>query len=328
MSGGAENDRLPLPPGGLAPDDVWWIEPEAGLRLRAAIWHAPEPVGHVVFLTGRTEYIEKVALPAAQFVARGWSVASLDWRGQGLSSRQASPGLKGHVGDFAEFQRDLDAVLASDQVSALTGPRLLVAHSMGGCIAAHALARSEISGTVSAAILSAPMLGIAMNPVMRAAAWLTTRIAGLLGKMDCWPPFGDVKTPYVLTDPEDNVLTTDPEVMAWMTKVARERTDSAIAMPTLGWFRAAGKAMKAAHGFPPPDLPVLCLLGSNERVVDSAAVEAGAVRMDARLVQIRGAEHEVLIEAPDLRALAWQAIDGFMDANQLPRNGSGASDQT
>ena len=314
----SEQDRLPLPPGGQAPDEVWWVLPEDGIRVRAACWRAPDPVGHVLFLTGRTEYIEKAALPAADFVRRGYSVVSLDWRGQGLSSRQAEAGLKGHVGDFQEYQRDLDAVLASEHVAALTGPCILVAHSMGGCIAAQAMARPEILDRLSAVILSAPMFGIALNPAMRAAGWLTAKIGMALGMGTRWPPFGDVSTPYALSEPEDNVLTTDPEVMAWMTRVAQEHPESSIAMPTLGWFNSATAAMKAVARLPEPDVPILCLLGSDERVVDKAAVESAAERMHVRLVRIGGAQHEVLIEAAPLRAIAWRAIDDFIEANRLP----------
>lgn len=313
-------DFLPLPPNGLAPDDVWWMEPESGIRLRAALWSAPDALGHVVFLTGRTEYLEKVAIPAAQFVQRGYSVISLDWRGQGLSSRQVSPALKGHIDDFTEFQTDLDALLATDQAKALTGPRLLVAHSMGGCIAAHAMNRPQIRDTLDGSILSAPMLGIEMNPVMRVLAWITVMIASFLGKLQCWPPFGDVKTPYVLSNPKDNVLTSDTDVMDWMTQIATDHPTSSIAAPTLGWFSAATKAMKTAAGFAPPSVPVLCLLGCKERVVDPKAVKTGAKRMGAHLVTIEEAQHELFIEQQTLRDKAWEAVDAFLDANTLPRN--------
>ena len=312
-------DRLPLPDGWLAPDDVWWIEPEQGIRVRAGLWRVHAPLGHVVFLTGRTEFLEKVALPAEQFVARGYSVITLDWRGQGLSSRQAEPGLKGHVDDFVEFQTDLDALLASEQAQTLIGKRILVAHSMGGGIATHTLARTSIVETLDAAVLSAPMLKIAMSPILRFGAWVTMKIGMALGHAKSWPPFGDVKTPYVLTKPENNMLTSDETVFNWMVDTARTREDSSIASPTLGWYRAATVAMEKSAELPPPELPVLCLLGQNERVVDKAAVEAGASRMGARLVRLEEAQHEVLIENADIRERVWQAIDTFFDDHDLPR---------
>ena len=311
-------ERLPLPPGGIAPNDVWWTEPEAGIQLRAALWQAQNPIGHVVFLTGRTEFLEKVAVPAAAFVQRGFSVLSWDWRGQGLSSRQASPALKGHVEDFAEFQTDLDAILATEPARRLTGKRLIVAHSMGGCIAAQALARPKVVSTIDAAILCAPMLGIAMHPVMRAAAAVAVRVGLLLGKGDSWPPFGDVKTPYVLTDPEDNVLTSDTSIMAWMAQVARDHPESALAMPTLQWFKAANDAMRAVKLHPAPSVPTLCLLGERERVVDYEAVEAGARRMQARLEHLKYAQHELFIETEAIRTEVWRKIDAFLETHAFP----------
>ncbi|MEM9139684.1 MAG: alpha/beta hydrolase, partial [Pseudomonadota bacterium] len=128
-------------PGGLAADETWWITASDGTRLRAGLWHAQDARAHCLFLTGRTEYIEKASIPAADLVQRGYSVISLDWRGQGLSARATDNPLKGHVGDFDEFQRDLDALLATPQAKALPGARLLMCHSMGGLIGAAALQR-------------------------------------------------------------------------------------------------------------------------------------------------------------------------------------------
>ncbi|MEM7687340.1 MAG: alpha/beta fold hydrolase [Paracoccaceae bacterium] len=316
----AAPDHLPLPPSGAAPDRVFWLEPEAGIRLRAALWQADEALGHVIFLTGRTEYLEKASIPAAEFVRRGFSVLSLDWRGQGLSSRQADPGLKGHVGDFKEFQRDLDALLSSDAAEALTGPRLLVCHSMGGCIGLHALNRPDIAKTVRAAIFCAPMLGIHMSTPMRIAACLTMRIGMALGKDQSWPPFGDVDTPYVLTaDATDNVLTQDADVFNWMVETARTHPESAIAVPTLGWFAASDHAIRAARSFDAPDLPMMFMVGRQEEVVDADAVRNHAERTGSRLANIEDGKHELLIEAPKIRRLAWTAIDNFLDGNTLPR---------
>lgn len=304
-------------PGGLAADATWWITASDGVRLRAALWTAPNARAHCVLCTGRTEYIEKASLPAAELVARGFSVISVDWRGQGLSDRATDDTLKGHVGDFAEFQRDLDALLATDQAKALPGPRLLMCHSMGGLIGAGALQRPEISETVAATVFSAPMFGIAMAAPMRAAAWVTVKIGMALGMAKRWPPFGDVKTPYVLSDPDDNVLTGDPAVWDWMVKIARDHPATSIALPTLGWFAAATRELNRATPKMSKGIPTLVLLGSKEAVVDPSSVRAGAKRLGATLMDIKEARHEVLIEEPRLRAEAWAGIDAFLSQNGL-----------
>ena len=255
---------LSLPPGGLAPTKVRWITASDGVRLRAAHWRADAPKALAVLLSGRTEFLEKMAVPAAELVARGYDVVTVDWRGQGLSDRHLDEELKGHVDDFAEFQLDLDALLASDPVPASGGKTLLMAHSMGGAIATGALLRSDLAGRFDAAVLCAPMYGIALNAPMRAAAWLTRRLGMAFGQGEKWPPFGDVSTPYVLTGPDPNVLTHDHDVWDWLVHVATHHGALNLAMPTLGWFDAAEREMVRIAGARSVALPALCLLGGAE----------------------------------------------------------------
>lgn len=299
-------------PGGISPAKTWWLRAADGVRLRACHWPAPDANAHAIFFNGRTEFIEKVSAPAAELVRRGISVVSLDWRGQGLSDRLIEPHLKGHVGHFRDFQQDVSAFLADPVVSALPGKRLMVGHSMGGMIGTAALLRPEFGGTVSAAILSAPMYGVTLSPLMRVAAGITMAIGGMLGKHEAWPPFGDMQTPYVLQDVTDNVLTHDSGIWDWMHQVAKNHPETSIASPTLGWFRAATDEINRMKTAIKPVCPTLCLLGSEEKVVDPAAVTRGAQAMNATLHKIDGGLHELLIEAPALRQQAWNAIDTFL----------------
>ena len=311
---------LSLAPGAAPADNCWWMRTDDDVRLRAALWRTDDPKGTVVLLQGRTECLEKLAVPAAEWIARGWSVITLDWRGQGLSERLVEPRLKGHVGDFAEFQRDLDTLLAQPRLHDLPSTRILMAHSMGGAIAVGALARADIAAQFKAAILSAPMLGIALSYPMRAAAWLTVKIGLALGMQDRWPPFGPVDTPYVLTDgvtADNNVLTSDSQMWDWMVATAHAHPDLSIANPTLSWFAAASHEIRRLATLSAATIPTLCLLGSRERVVDPKAVRLGAKRLGADLAEIEGSEHELLIERPELRAQVWQAVDSFLARHQL-----------
>ncbi len=302
-------ESLDLPPGGIAWDETLELEAADGVRLRGAIWRGGSR-GLVLLLSGRTEFLEKCALPAAALVARGFAVASLDWRGQGRSQRLIDPPLKGHVGRFTDFHLDLAALTAHPAVADIAGRRLMLAHSMGGAIGLGAVARGQIAP--NAAILSAPMLGIAMTPVTRLVSRATLRIARLLGKMDGWPPFGPVDEPYVFTGFEGNLLTGDRAVFDWMVAALRRDPALQLAMPTLGWMDAAFAEMAWLARQGPLDCPGLFLLGSREQVVDPLAMRAGAARLGAELVEIESARHEVLIEAEPMRGKAWTAIDRFL----------------
>ena len=50
---------------------------------------------------GRAEFIEKYFEVVRDARARGFAVAMLDWRGQGLSERALPNARKGHVHDFS-----------------------------------------------------------------------------------------------------------------------------------------------------------------------------------------------------------------------------------
>src|SRR5690606_16833709 len=142
-----------------APDNgrAFWLRASDGVRLRVAHWPGERLA---LVLPGRTEVIEKYGLVVRDLAAAGWGALVVDWRGQGLSDRALPDPLKGHVSDFAEYQRDLDAVLAV-AADLVPGPLPWLAHSMGGCIALRGLTRGL---PCTAAAFSAPMLGLAQTP--------------------------------------------------------------------------------------------------------------------------------------------------------------------
>ena len=80
-----------------------------GTRIRFARWGATRGrrLGTVCLFGGRGEYIEKFFEVIADLRRRGFAVATMDWRGQGGSERKLSNPRKGHVWDFAEYDKDL-----------------------------------------------------------------------------------------------------------------------------------------------------------------------------------------------------------------------------
>jgi lysophospholipase len=282
-----------------------------GVRLRGAVWEGAGR-GLALLLPGRTEFLEKVAITAAALAARGFDVASLDWRGQGLSERRARPQEKGHVGDFAEYLADLAALLRAPEVAALGLPKLVVGHSMGAAIALEARAAGLLPDAPT--ILSAPMLAIRLAGPARAALGASTALARRAGRLEAWPPVPAARRSYPLAARfEGNVLTGDRAVWNWLGAVLRAEPRLGLGLPTLGWMAAAEAAMARIAAMAPPQGPGLVLLGTEERVVDPAAAALGAERLRYRLARIEGARHEPLIEAPGPRAAAWAALDAFLD---------------
>ncbi|SVD81174.1 uncharacterized protein METZ01_LOCUS434028, partial [marine metagenome] len=99
--------RDPVPEGAVAE----FLAMADATRIRVARWTAAQgggtPRGTVVVLNGRSEFIEKYFETIESLRARGFAVATLDWRGQGRSDRPLANRQKGHVDDFEEYLSDL-----------------------------------------------------------------------------------------------------------------------------------------------------------------------------------------------------------------------------
>ena len=174
-------------PANPVPDDVvvGTLKTPDRVDLRFARWAPPAGrKGTVCIFQGRAEFIEKYYEMARELRARGFAVATLDWRGQGHSSRAPLVGDAGHVETFADYQKDVAALLAAARAAELPEPFFLLAHSMGGAIGLRAL----IEGLpVRAAAFSAPMWGIEIAPHLRPLTYglsALTRLGGLANHAD------------------------------------------------------------------------------------------------------------------------------------------------
>ena len=101
-------------PANPAPEDVvtGTLKTPDGVSLRFARW-APPPgrKGTVCLFQGRAEFIEKYFETVRDLRARGFAVATLDWRGQGLSDRALRNSRKGYVRDFSRYDVDLNTFI-------------------------------------------------------------------------------------------------------------------------------------------------------------------------------------------------------------------------
>lgn len=302
------HDLADGPPGGRA----FWLRANDGVRLRAAHWPGGD-AGTVVLIPGRTEYIEKYGRAAADLARRGFSTLCLDSRGQGLADRLAPDPVMGHVGHFADYQRDLAALLPLAETLGLPRPLFLIGHSMGGAIGLRAVLQGF---PVRAAAFSAPMWGIAMASAMRQVA----RVVGPLARaarlgLRYAPSTSPV--PYLQLAPfEGNTLTTDRAMWDWMASHLHAQPGLKLAGPSLHWLDEALAECRWLQRQPPPALPCLTMLGTNERIVDTAAVRAVMARWPGgRLETVPGAEHELMMETPDRRAAFFDACAALFRAS-------------
>lgn len=340
-------DHLVPPPEGLVfPEgaEAALIRTADGLALRAAFLRAgagndagagagkspagdipageamPAGKGTVFLLQGRSEFIEKYGEVIAELHGRGFSVATMDWRGQGGSERQLRDPRKGHVEDFSDYRLDLDALVAAAQARAMPQPFGILAHSTGGAVALTALGSGETR--FRRVVTTAPLVGIA-GLSWPLGARMLTRFLASIGLSGFYLPTGGaasiVEKPF-----EGNVLTSDPARFAASARWLAAEPRLGIGDPTIGWLDAAFDSLATfeEEGFGTGNsTPVLMLLAGDDRVVDSLAAEALAQRMrGASALSLRGSRHEILIERDAIRAEFWAAFDAFMqlDADEAP----------
>jgi lysophospholipase len=275
---------------------AFWIEARDGVRLRAALL-SEGPEGTVLLFHGRTEYAEKYGAVARWLGGRGFSVLTVDWRGQGLSARLLPDVAVGHVVAFADYQADVAALLDAADSMGLPGPRHLLAHSMGGAIGLRALMEGL---PVASAAFSAPMWGILMSAGLRPVARALGRASRPLGLAERYAP-GTGPAPASVAF-ERNVLTGDRGTYERMRGQVAAHPELALGGPSLRWLHEALVEEVALARRPSPAVPCLCAVGSLEAVVSASVIRDRMSRWPTgRLVEVEGARHEILMETPDLR---------------------------
>ena len=145
----------PVPEGAT----VGTVKTPDGVLLRFARF-APPPgrKGTLCVFPGRAEFIEKYFEVVRDARARGFAVAIIDWRGQGLSERALPNARKGHVLDFSEYDRDLEAFVKEVVLPDCPPPLFALGHSMGAAV----LLRAAQQGRrwFDRIVLSGPMIDL------------------------------------------------------------------------------------------------------------------------------------------------------------------------
>lgn len=296
------DDVLDGPKGGKA----YWLSARDGVRIRVAYWGGGDK-GTVLLYPGRTEYIEKYGRVARDLLALGYSVLTIDWRGQGLADRLSGDEMLGHVERFQDFQLDVEAMNGAADTLNCPGPRFLIAHSMGGCIGLRALHNGL---DVKAAVFSGPMWGLSIAPTVRPIAWSLSWFMSRVGQGENYAP-GTRGETYVKVAPFlDNSLTSDSDMFTYMQKQASAHPELTLSGPSLTWLHEALVETNALRQEAPPNFPAIAFLGGNERIVDPEPIyEVMARWKGGHLEIVDGAEHEIMMEKPQTRAKFFATAD-------------------
>jgi len=297
-----------------------------GADLRAARFAAAPDVpsrGVCVLLNGQTEFIEKYFEVIDELRGRGFAVATMDWRGQGSSTRFTKDSRKSFIGDFSEYDQDLDTLMnwiVTPMLGANEKP-VALAHSMG----AHNLLRGLVKhpGRFKACVLSAPMIAISFRGQREFLVRAVTAFQVWRGRRADWVWGMQARDPHQMSF-ATQMVTSDPQRFERTQILLREHPDLRLAGATWGWLAAAIASMDWLRGQAASiTTPVLVVGAGKDRICITQAAKAFAqAAPHADYVELRDAEHEILMERNPIRAEFWKAFDAFMAAHWDKENPS------
>jgi len=289
-----------------------------GVGIRFARWEPPPGrKGTLCVFPGRAEFIEKYFEVVSDARERGFAVAMIDWRGQGLSQRMLGDRNKGYVRSFADYDTDLETFVKEIVLPDCPPPLFALGHSMGGVVLLRAAHRGR--RWFDRMVLSAPMIALAGRAASRGAK-ITARTLRYLGLGGAYVPGGGA-TPVAARPFIGNPVTSDPVRYERTAAIVEAEPELGLAAPTVAWVDAAFRAMaELAEPRYPTSIrqPLLILAAGQDDLVSTPAIGefAQRLRAGAHLV-ISGSRHEILMERDRFRLQFWAAFDAFVPGSPL-----------
>jgi len=252
----------------------------AGHELAAHVFRPERPVrGTVVLVHGYNDHSGVWRHVIADLVGQGCAVATYDQPGHGLSS-----GPRGEIDDFDQYVAVLDEFLRICRAD-LPGPFHLVAHSLGGAVAADRLLRAEQAALDRVVLLA---------PLFRSAHWNLSgfgrAVAGVAVK----------SVPRVFRN-----NSSDPAFIEFVKADPLQPR-----RVPLAWFAALRKWNKRISRRPPSDKPLTIIQGGADVIVDWQR-NLGFFREKfphAHVALIPDAGHQLANESAPIRAQVLELI--------------------
>lgn len=294
-----------------------------GVRIAAMAFPNPNRKDGIVIANGYGESFIKYRELVYDLWHEGYQVYLLDHRGQGLSDRllpssrspSTDPQVAKHVHDlgyvdkFDNFVADLKTFV--EEEAKRENERLfLLAHSMGGAIAS--LYLEQFGHDFVAAALTAPMHQPDLSPLPNQTCWLLKLAPG---KSYVWG-----RGPYISRAFDaDRDLTGSRTRYDILKRGELDRYPQAqLGGPSFHWAYEACKAAKRSIGDANRiKIDVLLFQAEDDRVVKARGQQRFCENLNSArpgsclLRKVRGARHELLIEADVHRELVLQEILSF-----------------
>ena len=277
------------------------------------MWNINSDEGTIILQSGRTEFIEKYYEVIEGFISRGYCVAAMDWRGQGLSDRTCKNIRLGHIDSFEEYDKDLIKTLEVYN-KICPKPWIGFGHSMGGCLmASNFVENQEI---YKALILCAPMLSIQSRSSLRILVSVLGSVSSIGFKdFAINKPNWDHEQGWLEEEFNDNFLTSDQYRFNRVYRLISKEHALGVKGLSLGWIY---EAIKRTNLFKDKkwgtlvEKPSLLLNATRDRLVSPSGNDQILSKFRNSHVENIDSRHEIFMESDPIRNKAWEKVDEFL----------------
>ncbi len=264
---------------------------------------------YLVMANGRSEWLEKyLGLATDLRLGHDTGFITFDHRGQG-----ASGGARAWIDNYETYASDMAMVVnkATDGK-----PFNLICHSMGGLVGLVGAMKGLIKPRCI--VLSSPLIGMPNFPLPAPTAYHLSKIL-----TKCSLGFINSGGGKYWTDSfEKNLLTRSLDRYNLM-----QKSPYPVPSPTFEWVKASYEATQfiaQPENIARINVPILVLCGTEERVVDSAAIQrwvSTASQHSKSVLEfhwIQGGLHELLNESRPIYDQALNLIRSWFDKQGFP----------
>jgi lysophospholipase len=295
-----------------------------GLTIRGMSFIQPDRKSAIVISSGRTESFIKYKELIYDLWIEGFSVFIIDHRGQGFSDRILPDENKrqmGYVKNFKDYVTDLKQLYSEFVQPTEHQHNLLLAHSMGGCIAS--LYLETYTRDFDAAVLSSPMDELALGFFPHLAGAIVD-FDDLIGRDADYAPG---KSGYDENEVFSDKCLTHSQVRWTLTRREyAQNPDTKLGGPSVLWVkRALEAAINARQDASKVEIPTLLLQAGDDTIVKPSGQLEFHDRLDqahpglSQLERIDGARHEMFVESDSYRRHALGlTIDFFKKHTSVP----------
>lgn len=292
---------------------------QGGINIHYSIYKPelsrPGSSRNLVIVPGRSDPADRYQDIAEDMTRQGFTVFTLDHRGQGKSDRLCEDRLKGHVTDFNDYILDLktfmdDFVKPSESIGTF-----LLSHSMGALISS--LYDIDHPGQISGMVLSAPMFKINTGSYPEwCAHWIVSALTYFgYGESYIWG-CGAINLDQVPF--ENNYLTTSRSGFNQGKAFLKENPNLMVGAPTNQW---TNEALNATQRFRSQcselKTPCLVLSAQADQVVSPQAHHDVAEQVENVFkLPIENAKHDLFSEKSKVRKGVVKAVRNFFNMLQ------------